>query len=589
MTELYPGQLSTPTLSELVGLVNNSTIALPEFQRPQIWGDSEKKELIVSLCVKIPIGSFLLWEFEPLHENHQLTKLRKFEHVDLDDSRVKYLLIDGQQRLSFLSSLAESVWGKTHLVAFIDSDEGMIRPVVERMKTESVNDQTCEVKISDLAGQNDRYISMLNEEFRPMARNFRASLSHTQIPVHLIEKEKKRSEVVFTYQTANLAGKALTAEDFAEAALAFLFPDLPIKIQNSLNRLERNTSVDSITTKMSRKTFIKSMLDEIYGNSSFSDCRKLGLDIMNMRIIETPGNRSRGIDEEYQKVTGSMVKKSFNEVKRSFEKIADLISTSWEVDSHTCLLTNEIIMMSARYRYWKKLNHTPSSSEIGKLSKRMMLSMAFKPTTGGSTQKITNDACKLLRREDPWQELDILLDLKEIQKEDFGAIDEDVKSKSNQKISGMLFHLIKLNVFRKKCQDIFDNSRLSSSNFVIQDVDHFYPKKKLAAHEELTYRKDHLANFVLMKLWSNRSKGSKWPFEVIDEGGAWPSDSQQRDNFASQCIPRKLNDGPWTPAPGRRNAEFRVRIYLEFLRWRTGKMADQLNSMLRSIETNGFN
>ena len=589
MPEFTPGQLSTPTLRELIELVNGSEIALPEFQRPQVWGDSEKKELIVSLCVKIPIGSFLLWEFKATHENHQLTKLRTFEHIDLIDSSVRYLLIDGQQRLSFLSSLQDSVWGQTHLIAFLDSDEGVVRPVVEKMSSSEVSDPSCEVRISDLAGHNDRYISMLRENFRPMANNFRASLSNTEIPVHVIEKEKKRSEVVFIYQTANLSGKALTAEDFAEAALAFLYPDLPTKIQSFLNRLEQRTSIEDITIKMSRKTFIKSMLDDIYKNSSFSDCRKMGLDIMNMRIIEIPGNRSKGISEQYQKVTGTMVKKSFEDVKRSFEKIADLISTSWEVDSHSCLLTNEIIMMSARYRYWHNSGQTPTSSDIGKLSKRMMLSMAFKPTTGGSTQKITNECCELLRTDDPWNRLDILLGLSSIKKEDFGEIDEDVKGKSNHKTTGMLFHLIKLNIFRSDCFDIFDNSRLVSSNFVIQDIDHFYPKKKLAAHEELTYRKDHIANFVLMKLWSNRAKGSKWPYDVIEQENAWPNTQNERDNFDNQCLPRKTNSGPWTPAPNRVNSEFRYRQYLDFLRWRTKELAARLNSMLEEIEQNGFN
>ena len=140
---------------------------------------------------------------------------------------------------------------------------------------------------------------MLDERFRPI-NNFRASLNNTEIPVHLIEKEK-RSEVVFIYQTANLSGKALTAEDFAEAALAFLYPDLPTKIQTFLNRLEHNTSVEDITTKMSRKIFIKSMLDDIYKNSSFSDCRKLGLDIMNMKIIESQETAHRYLTNSIRK------------------------------------------------------------------------------------------------------------------------------------------------------------------------------------------------------------------------------------------------------------------------------------------------
>ena len=42
--------------------------------------------------------------------------------------------------------------GKTHIVAFINS-EGVVRPVVERISGTEVNDPSCEVRISDLAGQ----------------------------------------------------------------------------------------------------------------------------------------------------------------------------------------------------------------------------------------------------------------------------------------------------------------------------------------------------------------------------------------------------------------------------------------------------
>ena len=80
----------------------------------------------------------------------------------------------------------------------------------------------------------------------------------------------------------------------------------------------------------------------------------MGLDIMNMRLL-----RFREIAPRHKRAVSESNwhdgEKSFEDVKRSFEKIADLISTSWEADSHSCLLTNEIIMMSARYRYWHNL------------------------------------------------------------------------------------------------------------------------------------------------------------------------------------------------------------------------------------------
>ena len=65
-------------LGVLINGIKNSKIALPEFQRSQVWSANEKKELVISMCLKIPIGSFLLWEFEDDVDVHKDTELRAF-------------------------------------------------------------------------------------------------------------------------------------------------------------------------------------------------------------------------------------------------------------------------------------------------------------------------------------------------------------------------------------------------------------------------------------------------------------------------------------------------------------------------------
>ena len=59
-----PGDVSIVTLETLSNHVGTGLIALPEFQRPQVWNNQERKELVISLCLGVPIGSYLLWEYD---------------------------------------------------------------------------------------------------------------------------------------------------------------------------------------------------------------------------------------------------------------------------------------------------------------------------------------------------------------------------------------------------------------------------------------------------------------------------------------------------------------------------------------------
>ena len=120
-------------LGVLINGIKNSKIALPEFQRSQVWSANEKKELVISMCLKIPIGSFLLWEFEDDVDVHKDTELRAFPKQNLDKRSVDFLLIDGQQRLSFLSELEDSEFAEQHYVRFIQTKNHDSKKSVRRI------------------------------------------------------------------------------------------------------------------------------------------------------------------------------------------------------------------------------------------------------------------------------------------------------------------------------------------------------------------------------------------------------------------------------------------------------------------------
>jgi hypothetical protein len=95
-------------LSEIFGWLNRGELALPELQRPSVWGGAKIPRLLESVYHDYPFGVMLIWTPEP---GSQIV-CRDFEFEEERNNgaprAAKHYLIDGQQRLtSFYRSLHE--------------------------------------------------------------------------------------------------------------------------------------------------------------------------------------------------------------------------------------------------------------------------------------------------------------------------------------------------------------------------------------------------------------------------------------------------------------------------------------------------
>ena len=129
------GDVSITTLETLGKHVIAGKIALPGFQRPQVWNDQERKELIISLCLGVPIGSYLLWEYDS--EVQKDTEVVEFPHVKTSKQAVDYLLVDGQQRMTTISQLTTSEFGRSYKVEFRKVSANLTRPILHKIKGEA--------------------------------------------------------------------------------------------------------------------------------------------------------------------------------------------------------------------------------------------------------------------------------------------------------------------------------------------------------------------------------------------------------------------------------------------------------------------
>lgn len=87
-------------LQDAITQIADGRIQLPEFQRKFKWKKAEQQSLLESIQKNYPVGSLLLLEVSQ-DENHQTPfYMRTFQGVTATSQVPKYLVLDGQQRLT---------------------------------------------------------------------------------------------------------------------------------------------------------------------------------------------------------------------------------------------------------------------------------------------------------------------------------------------------------------------------------------------------------------------------------------------------------------------------------------------------------
>ncbi len=92
-------------IQALVDMFLNGELLLPEMQRKYVWRSTQVRDLLDSIYRDYPSGSILIWETENLPE----VKTRSFEKRTEQPIGKRLLLLDGQQRITSLSSIVEGL------------------------------------------------------------------------------------------------------------------------------------------------------------------------------------------------------------------------------------------------------------------------------------------------------------------------------------------------------------------------------------------------------------------------------------------------------------------------------------------------
>lgn len=113
-----------PTLFGLLSQVEQDQIVLPAMQRPFVWNDERIYRLIDSLLRGFPIGAVMLWRTSQIQRFRRLprdldTDVQEiFNYETSTDNSSKYLVLDGQQRLTSLFAAFKGTY--SHKRLYID-------------------------------------------------------------------------------------------------------------------------------------------------------------------------------------------------------------------------------------------------------------------------------------------------------------------------------------------------------------------------------------------------------------------------------------------------------------------------------------
>lgn len=86
-------------LSELLDDIHSGAIQLPDFQRGWVWDDEHIKDLLESVSLSYPVGTIMLLEVDSEFVHF---KPRPIDGAPAPEQEPKYLILDGQQRLTSL-------------------------------------------------------------------------------------------------------------------------------------------------------------------------------------------------------------------------------------------------------------------------------------------------------------------------------------------------------------------------------------------------------------------------------------------------------------------------------------------------------
>ena len=227
-------------VSELLEMIDDQQLVLPEFQRDFDWGDERIVRLLATVIRRWPAGSLLLQSFH----GKTFYRLRTFDGgPPIAEKKVRFVTLDGQQRLTALyhaiydsgnwvfairagalqqgasiDDLEESIhpfsrkdWDDNHREATWDADEDWIPFYALRSAADFFAWR------DDIVDRSPDEGTQLGTLLSDAYRNGLASFHTTELPAVVVEEELEPEAIARIFERVNRTGLTLSAFDLMVA------------------------------------------------------------------------------------------------------------------------------------------------------------------------------------------------------------------------------------------------------------------------------------------------------------------------------------------------------------------------------------
>ncbi len=230
--------IAQKSLKELFGWIDAHDLALPELQRPSVWGDSKIPRLLSSIYNDYPFGILLVWTPKP----EERIKCRPFAVQDgaaYDrEHQSAHYLVDGQQRLTSLYKALHNREEPEVQVLFNIKDERF------ELANKRLSKKDGWYPVGHLLTKNTRERNSFMDEHRALGDPYIESLfkkldrlqpENVQMSLYNVE-EKPYCEVAEIFERINL-GTPVKKSQIALGKLSTIAPGVVQQVEDYLQRM----------------------------------------------------------------------------------------------------------------------------------------------------------------------------------------------------------------------------------------------------------------------------------------------------------------------------------------------------------------
>ena len=558
------------TVNDLVGLLRDGELRLPEMQRRYVWKSTRVRDLFDSLYRGYPSGSILMWQ---TLEEVQEQDFAIAQNQDANAHIGTLLLLDGQQRLTSLSALIRgeevTVRGRKRKIDLLFNLE---HPDLGDVDVTEVNEEDDQDRIEDeIDSTEDELLRRFNRMIFVVATR-KLEQQPQWVSVSKVFANDDNGPFL---ESAGVSGfKDPLYKKYNERLTALRkIRDYKYRV-DVLNRdmsykevTEIFVRVNSLGAKLRSSDLALAQITASWRGAlkSFEEfqeqCAKdgfyldLGLHLRNlMTFADGRSNFSR-----VSKFSKGKLQEAWEESKKGMEYALNFLKENVGIDSPV-LLSSPFIMVMLAYLGYQQDYHF-SAEQGRKLRYWALIANAKGRYSRGSSETILDQDLASAQKSG-----DILQTLIDQLKVQVGRLDISPEEIEGRNQRSAIFKTMFLAFRDAGAKDWYSDLKISISHKGVShrlQFHHIFPKNILGGH--YTSREiDDVANLAFIGGKTNRRISDKVPSEyfprIIESNG--------EDVFKTQCIPTD---------PGLLNRS----SYKEFLAARRQCISDRLNQFFK--------